>query len=135
VTVCGTSAAVLGTASGDCGTAEQPPGEQPPGEQPPGEEPPGQTPPGQTPPGQTPPDNGGNPGGGNNGDNNSGGGNTGNGDSGAGVPQTGNKASQASPIPNLSKTGADPLEFLLVGLGLMTAGVMARRGARRVTKA
>jgi hypothetical protein len=135
VTVCGTSAAVLGTASGDCGTAEQPPGEQPPGEEPPAEEPPGQTPPGQTPPGQTPPDNGGNPGGGNNGDNNSGGGNTGNGDSGAGVPQTGNKASQASPILNLSKTGADPLEFLLVGLGLMTAGVMARRGARRVTKA
>jgi len=140
VTVCGTSAAVLGTASGDCGKTEgpgeEPPGEEPPGEQPPGQTPPGQTPPGQTPPGQTPPDNGGIPGGGNNDDNNnSGGGNTGNDDSGAGVPQTGNKASLASPIPNLSKTGADPLEFLLVGLGLMTAGVMARRGARRVTKA
>ena len=40
-----------------------------------------------------------------------------------------------APIPNLSRTGADPLEFLLVGLGLMSAGVMARRGARRVTKA
>lgn len=135
ITVCGTSAAVLGTAKGDCGTAEQPPGEEPPGEEPPGEEPPGQNPPGQNPPGQTPPGNGGNPGGGNNGgDNNSGGGNTD--DTGAGIPQTGNKASQqASPIPNLSKTGADPLEFLLVGLGLMTAGVMARRGARRVTKA
>jgi hypothetical protein len=135
ITVCGTSAAVLGTAKGDCGTAEQPPGEEPPGEEPPGEEPPGQNPPGQTPPGQTPPGNGGNPGGGNNGgDNNSGGGNSD--DTGAGVPQTGNKASQqATPIPNLSKTGADPLEFLLVGLGLMTAGVMARRGARRVTKA
>ncbi|GGU22081.1 hypothetical protein [Lentzea flava] len=140
VTVCGTSAAVLGTASGDCGKSEgpgeEPPGEEPPGEQPPGQNPPGQNPPGTTPPGQTPPDNGGNPGGGNNGgDNNSGGGHTGD-DSGAGVPQTGNKASnQASPIPNLSRTGADPLEFLLVGLGLMTAGVMARRGARRVTKA
>jgi hypothetical protein len=135
VTVCGTSAAVLGTASGDCGKSEGP-GEEPPGEQPPGEQPPGQNPPGTTPPGQTPPDNGGNPGGGNNGgDNNSGGGHTGD-DSGAGVPQTGNKASnQESPIPNLSRTGADPLEFLLVGLGLMTAGVMARRGARRVTKA
>ncbi|GAB2829119.1 hypothetical protein [Lentzea nigeriaca] len=130
VTVCGTSAAVLGTAKGDCGKSEGP------GEEPPGEEPPGQNPPGTTPPGQTPPDNGGNPGGGDNGgDNNSGGGNTGD-DSGAGVPQTGTKASNlASPIPNLSKTGADPLEFLLVGLGLMTAGVMARRGARRVTKA
>ncbi|MDT7784712.1 MAG: hypothetical protein QOF58_3131 [Pseudonocardiales bacterium] len=137
VTVCGTSAAVLGTASGDCGKTEQPPGEEPPGEEPPGQTPPGQTPPGQTPPGQTPPDNGGTPGGGNNGDNNnSGGGNTGNGDSGSGVPTTGNKASQqASPIPNLSRTGADPLEFLLVGLGLMTAGVMARRGARRASKA
>lgn len=142
VTVCGTSAAVLGTASGDCGKTEapgeeppgeQPPGQTPPGQTPPGQTPPGQTPPGQTPPGQTPPDNGGNPGGGNNGDNNnnSGGGNTGD-DTGAGVPQTGNKASQqASPIPNLPRTGADPLEFLLAGLGLMTAGVMARRGARR----
>lgn len=140
VTVCGTSAAVLGTASGDCGKTEQPPGEEPPGEEPPGQTPPGQTPPGQTPPGQTPPgqtppDNGGNPGGGNNGDNNSGGGNTGNGDSGSGDP-AGNKASQqASQIPNLSRTGADPLEFLLVGLGLMTAGAMARRGARRTSKA
>ncbi|MEV6241635.1 hypothetical protein [Lentzea sp. NPDC051838] len=139
VTVCGTSAAVLGTASGDCGKSEapgeEPPGEEPPGEQPPGQNPPGQNPPGTTPPGQTPPDNGGNPGGGNNGDNNNSGGNTGDGDSGSGVPTTGEKASQqASPIPNLSKTGADPLEFLLVGLGLMTAGVMARRGARRVTK-
>ena len=70
-----------------------------------------------------------------NGSDNAGGGNAGD-DSGAGDPQTGEKASQqASPIPNLSKTGADPLEFLLVGLGLMSAGVMARRGARRVTKA
>ncbi|RAS58867.1 hypothetical protein C8D87_11736 [Lentzea atacamensis] len=131
VTVCGTSAAVLGTASGDCGKTEAP--EEPQPEEPQPEEPQPEQPqpeqPGENPGGQ-------NPGGGNNGDNNSGGGNPGSGDTGAGVPQTGNKASQqASPIPNLSKTGADPLEFLLVGLSLMTAGVMARRGARRVTKA
>lgn len=130
VTVCGTSAAVLGTASGDCGKTEVP--EEPQPEEPQPEEPqPEQPQPEQ--PGENP---GQNPGGGNNGDNNSGGGNPGSGDTGAGVPQTGNKASQqASPIPNLSKTGADPLEFLLVGLSLMAAGVMARRGARRVTKA
>lgn len=123
VTVCGTSAAVLGTASGDCGKTEVP--EEPQPEEPQPEEP--QPEPEQ--PGENP--GNGTPGGGNTGDN-SGGGNTGD-DSGAGAPQTGNKASQqASPIPNLSKTGADPLEFLLVGLSLMTAGVMARRGARRV---
>ena len=127
VTVCGTSAAVLGTASGDCGKTDVP--EEPQPEDPKPEDPQPEQ------PGENP--GNGNPGGGNNGDN-SGSGNTGD-DSGAGTPQTGNKASQsqqlASPIPNLSKTGADPLEFLLVGLGLMTAGVMARRGARRVTKA
>ncbi|NKE58841.1 hypothetical protein FXN61_19325 [Lentzea sp. PSKA42] len=123
VTVCGTSAAVLGTASGDCGKTDVP--EEPQPEDPKPEDPKPEQ------PGENP--GNGNPGGGNNGDN-SGGGNTGD-DSGAGAPQIGNKASQASPIPNLSKTGSDPLEFLLVGLGLMSAGVMARRGARRVTKA
>ncbi|MGW6930320.1 hypothetical protein ACWGE0_09625 [Lentzea sp. NPDC054927] len=132
VTVCGTSAAVLGTASGDCGKTDVP--EEPQPEDPKPEDPKPEEPQPEQ-PGENP--GNGNPGGGNNGDN-SGGGNTGD-DSGAGTPQTGNKASQsqqlASPIPNLSKTGADPLEFLLVGLGLMTAGVMARRGARRVTKA
>ncbi|WP_439662606.1 hypothetical protein ACSHWB_14830 [Lentzea sp. HUAS TT2] len=144
VTVCGTSAAVLGTASGDCGKTETPEQPEQPGENPeqPGENPeqPGENPeqPGENPgngnPGNENPGNG-NPGGGNNGDN-SGGGNTGD-DSGAGLPKTGEKASQnaSAIIPNLSRTGADPLEFLLVGLGLMTAGVMARRGARRVTKA
>ncbi|SEP63356.1 hypothetical protein SAMN05216188_10121 [Lentzea xinjiangensis] len=119
VTVCGTSAAVLGTASGDCGKSEVP--EEPQPEEPQPEEP-EQPQPEQ--PGENP--------GGDNGDN-SGGGNAGD-DTGAGTPQTGNQASQqASPIPNLSRTGADPLEFLLVGLGLMGAGVMARRGARRTT--
>jgi hypothetical protein len=145
VTVCGTAAGVLGTASGDCGKSEAPeqpeqPGENPgqnPGEQPgenPGNQNPGNQNPGNGNPGNENPGNG-NPGGGNNGDN-SGGGNTGD-DSGAGIPKTGEKASQnaSAIIPNLSRTGADPLEFLLVGLGLMTAGVMARRGARRVTKA
>lgn len=132
VTVCGTSAAVLGTASGDCGKTEAP--EEPQPEEPQPEEPQPEQPQPEQPGGEQP--GGQNPGGGNNGDNNSGGGNTGEGDTGAGNPQTGNKASQqASPIPNLSKTGADPLEFLLVGLGLMTAGVMARRGARRSSKA
>jgi hypothetical protein len=132
VTVCGTSAAVLGTASGDCGKTDVPEEPQP-------EDPKPQDPKPEDPKPEQPGENpgNGNPGGGNNGDN-SGSGNTGD-DSGAGTPQTGNKASQsqqqASLIPNLSKTGADPLEFLLVGLGLMTAGVMARRGARRVTKA
>ena len=129
VTVCGTSAAVLGTASGDCGKTEVP--EEPQPEEPQPEEPQPEQPEQPQPeqPGENP--GGNNPGGGNNGDN-SGGGNTGD-DSGAGTPQTGNKASQqASPIPNLSKTGADPLEFMLVGLSLMAAGVMARRGARRV---
>ncbi|MGI5503649.1 hypothetical protein [Lentzea sp. CA-135723] len=137
VTVCGTAAGVLGTASGDCGKTETPeqPGENPEQPEQPGENPgqnPGENPGGN--PGNENPGNG-NPGGGNNHDN-SGSGTTGD-DSGAGLPQTGNKASEhAAPvIPNLSKTGADPLEFLLVGLGLMTAGVMARRGARRVTKA
>lgn len=128
VTVCGTSAAVLGTASGDCGKTEVP--EEPQPEEPQPEEPQPEQPQPEQPGGEQP--GGQNPG---NGDNNSGGGNTGNGDTGAGVPQTGNKASLASPLPNLSKTGADPLEFLLVGLGLMTAGVMARRGARRASKA
>ncbi|MFD4672988.1 hypothetical protein ACFWNN_24900 [Lentzea sp. NPDC058450] len=140
VTVCGTAAGVLGTASGDCGKASETP--EQPGENPeqPGENPgenPGQNPGGENPggnPGNENPGNG-NPGGGNNHDN-SGSGTTGD-DSGAGLPQTGNKASEhAAPvIPNLSRTGADPLEFLLVGLGLMAAGVMARRGARRITKA
>jgi hypothetical protein len=132
VTVCGTSAAVLGTATGDCGKTDVP--EEPQPEDPKPEDPKPEDPKPEQ-PGENP--GNGNPGGGNNGDHNSGSGNTGD-DSGAGTPQTGNKASQsqlASPIPNLSKTGADPLEFLLVGLGLMTAGVMARRGARRVTKA
>ncbi|MDX8032274.1 hypothetical protein SK803_18805 [Lentzea sp. BCCO 10_0856] len=132
VTVCGTSAAVLGTATGDCGKTDVP--EEPQPEDPKPEDPKPEDPKPEQ-PGENP--GNGNPGGGNNGDN-SGGGNTGD-DSGAGTPQTGDKASQsqqqASPIPNLSRTGADPLEFLLVGLGLMTAGVMARRGARRVTKA
>jgi len=149
VTVCGTSAAVLGTASGDCGkteTPEQPEQPEQPGPNPenpnpenPGNENPGNENPGNENPGNENPGNG-NPGGGNNngghnGDN-SGSGNTGD-DSGAGTPQSGDKASQhaSAIIPNLSKTGADPLEFLLVGLGLMTAGVMARRGARRITKA
>ncbi|GLY48031.1 hypothetical protein [Lentzea sp. NBRC 102530] len=142
LTVCGTAAGVLGTATGDCGKTETPeqPGENPeqPGENP-GENP-GQNPgenPGQTPGGETPGQNPGtgNPGGGNNSDN-SGSGTTGD-DSGAGLPQTGTKASEhaAAVIPTLSKTGADPLEFLLVGFGLMTAGVMARRGARRGTNA
>jgi hypothetical protein len=133
VTVCGTSAAVLGTASGDCGKTdvpEEPQPEDPQPEDPQPEEPQPEQP-GENPGNGNP---GGNPGGGN-GSDNSGGGNTGD-DSGAGIPQAGEKASQqASPIPNLSKTGADPLEFLLVGLGLMTAGVMARRGARRGTSA
>lgn len=129
VTVCGTSAAVLGTASGDCGKTEAP--EQPQPEDPKPEDPKPEDPQPEQ-PGENP--GNGNPGGGN-GSDNAGGGNSGD-DSGAGDPQTGEKASQqASPIPNLSKTGADPLEFLLVGLGLMSAGVMARRGARRVTKA
>ncbi|WP_434451804.1 hypothetical protein [Lentzea sp. E54] len=128
VTVCGTSAAVLGTASGDCGKSETPEEPEQP-EQPEQPEEPEQPGPEQ-PGGQNP--GGGNNNGGNGGNN--GGGNTGD-DTGAGNSQTGNKASQqASAIPNLSSTGADPLEFLLVGLGLMTAGVMARRGARRVTK-
>lgn len=141
ITVCGTAAGVLGTASGDCGKTETPeqPGEQPeqPGEQP-GENPeqPGENPeqPGNETPGDQNPGNG-TPGG-DNGDVDNGGGATGD-DSGAGTPQTGDKASQraSAVIPNLSRTGADPLEFLLVGFGLMTAGVMARRGARRVTKA
>ncbi|SDK66052.1 hypothetical protein SAMN04488074_106350 [Lentzea albidocapillata subsp. violacea] len=137
VTVCGTAAGVLGTASGDCGKTEAPeqPGENPEQPEQPGENPeqPGENP-GEN-PGSENPGNG-NPGGGDNGDNNSGSGNTGD-DSGAGTPQTGDKASRhaAAVIPNLSKTGADPLEFLLAGLGLMTAGVMARRGARRTTKA
>ncbi|GGM99601.1 hypothetical protein GCM10011609_42410 [Lentzea pudingi] len=138
VTVCGTAAGVLGTASGDCGKTDTPeqPGEQPeqPGENP---EQPGENPeqPGNETPGNQNPGNG-NPGGGDNGDADNGSGTTGD-DSGAGAPQTGDKASQhaSAVIPNLSRTGADPLEFLLVGLGLMTAGVMARRGARRVTKA
>ncbi len=127
VTVCGTSAAVLGTASGDCGKTEDPQPEEP--EQP---EQPEQPQPEQPQPEQP---GGRNPGGGDNdGGDNSGAGNTGD-DSGAGTPQTGEKASQqASAIPNLSRTGADPLEFLLVGLGLMTAGVMARRGARRTNE-
>ncbi|MCR3747255.1 hypothetical protein [Lentzea californiensis] len=132
VTVCGTAAGVLGTASGDCGKTETP--EQPEQPEQPGENPeqPGENP-GENPGNQNP--GNGNPGGGDNGDDNSGSGTTGD-DSGAGTPQTGDKASQrASVIPNLSKTGADPLEFLLAGLGLMTAGVMARRGARRTTKA
>lgn len=139
VTVCGTSAAVLGTASGDCGKSdgpEQPQPEDPKPEDPKPEDPKPEDPKPEQPQPEQPGENpgNGNPGGGN-GSDNAGGGNTGD-DSGAGVPQTGEKASQqASPIPNLSKTGADPLEFLLVGLGLMTAGVMARRGARRVTKA
>lgn len=129
VTVCGTTAAVLGTASGDCGKTEAP--EQPQPEDPKPEDPKPEDPQPEQ-PGENP--GNGNPGGGN-GSDNAGGGNSGD-DSGAGDPQTGEKASQqASPIPNLSKTGADPLEFLLVGLGLMSAGVMARRGARRVTKA
>lgn len=131
VTVCGNAAAVLGTASGDCGKTDVP--EQPQPEDPKPEDPKPEDPKPEQ-PGENP--GNGNPGGGNNGGDNSGGGNTGD-DSGAGTtPQTGNKASQlATPIPNLSRTGADPLEFLLVGLGLMSAGVMARRGARRVTKA
>ena len=129
VTVCGTSASVLGTASGDCGKTEAP--EEPQPEDPKPEDPKPEDPKPEQ-PGENP--GNGNPGGGN-GSDNAGGGNAGD-DSGAGDPQTGEKASQqASPIPNLSKTGADPLEFLLVGLGLMSAGVMARRGARRVTKA
>ncbi|MFI6100756.1 hypothetical protein ACIA8G_34835 [Lentzea sp. NPDC051213] len=123
VTVCGTSAAVLGTASGDCGKTEVP--EEPQPEEPQPEEPQPEQPGGENP-------GGGNNGGGNNNGGNSGSGNTGD-DSGGGLPQTGTQASQqATPIPNLSKTGADPLEFLLVGLSLMTAGAMARRGARRV---
>ncbi|WP_086666836.1 hypothetical protein [Lentzea kentuckyensis] len=128
VTVCGTSAAVLGTASGDCGKTDVP--EEPQPEDPKPEDPKPEDPKPEQ-PGENP--GNGNPGGGN-GSDNSGGGNTGD-DSGAGTPQTGEKAALATPIPNLSKTGADPLEFLLVGLGLMSAGVMARRGARRVTKA
>ena len=129
VTVCGTSAAVLGTASGDCGKTDVP--EEPQPEDPKPEDPKPEDPKPEQ-PGENP--GNGNPGGGN-GSDNAGGGNAGD-DSGAGDPQPGEKASQqASPIPNLSKTGADPLEFLLVGLGLMSAGVMARRGARRVTKA
>lgn len=129
VTVCGTSAAVLGTASGDCGKTEAP--EQPQPEDPKPEDPKPEDPQPEQ-PGENP--GNGNPGGGN-GSDNAGGGNSGD-DSGAGDPQTGEKASQqASPIPNLSKTGADPLEFLLVGLGLMSAGVMVRRGARRDTSA
>lgn len=137
VTVCGTAAGVLGTASGDCGKTETP--EQPEQPEQPGENPeqPGENP-GNENPGNQNPGNG-NPGGGDNGENgddNSGSGTTGD-DSGAGTPQTGDKASRhaSSVIPNLSRTGADPLEFLLAGLGLMTAGVMARRGARRTTKA
>jgi hypothetical protein len=139
VTVCGTAAGVLGTASGDCGkteTPEQPEQPEQPGENPEQPEQPGENPeqPGEN-PGNENPGNG-NPGGGDNGDDNSGSGTTGD-DSGAGTPQTGDKASQhaSAVIPSLSKTGADPLEFLLAGLGLMTAGVMARRGARRTTKA
>ena len=41
----------------------------------------------------------------------------------------------ATGIVACADPAADPLEFLLAGLGLMTAGVMARRGARRTTKA
>ncbi|MFD9702991.1 hypothetical protein [Lentzea sp. NPDC059081] len=136
ITVCGTSAAVLGTATGDCGEAQA--GEPQPEEP----EQPGQPQPEQPQPEQP---GGQNPGGGNDNGNgntgdNSGGGDTGD-DSGAGTPQTGDKASQkvsekvsqAAAVPSLSRTGADPLEFLLVGLGLMTAGVMTRRGARRIT--
>ncbi|MEV6711908.1 hypothetical protein AB0M48_07645 [Lentzea sp. NPDC051208] len=132
VTVCGTAAGVLGTASGDCGKTETPEQPEQPGENPEQPEQPGENPeqPGEN-PGNENPGNG-NPGGGDN----SGSGTTGD-DSGAGTPQTGDKASQhaSAIIPSLSKTGADPLEFLLAGLGLMTAGVIARRGARRTTKA
>ncbi|WP_329788280.1 hypothetical protein V1227_27305 [Lentzea sp. DG1S-22] len=121
VTVCGTGAAVLGTASGDCGGTGAPEEPQPEPEQPEQPEP--------EQPGENPGDE--NPGNGN-----QGGGDTGD-DSGAGAPQTGDKASQraSAVVPALSRTGADPLEFLLAGLGLMTAGVMARRGARRAGKA
>jgi hypothetical protein len=131
VTVCGTSAAVLGTASGDCGKTDVPEEPQPEVPQP---QPQPQPQPEQPGPGQP---GGQQPGGGNGGDNNnSGGGSNSGDDSGAGAPQTGTKTSlQASPIPNLSRTGADPLEFLLTGLGLMTAGVLARRGARRRSNA
>ncbi|MCG8920831.1 hypothetical protein [Lentzea sp. CC55] len=131
VTVCGTSAAVLGTASGDCGGTGTPEEPQPEPEQPEQPEPEPEQP---EQPGENPGDE--NPGNGNPGGDNSGGGDTGD-DSGAGVPQTGDKASQraSAVVPVLSRTGADPLEFLLAGLGLMTAGVMARRGARRTGKA
>jgi len=125
VTVCGTSAAVLGTASGDCGKTGEPQPEEPEQPEQP-EQPQPEQPGGQNPGGGD--DNGG-------GNDNAGSGTTGD-DSGAGTPQTGTRASQqAAAIPGLSRTGADPLEFLLVGLGLMTAGVMARRGARRPTNA
>ncbi|HEX7302886.1 hypothetical protein [Lentzea sp.] len=142
ITVCGTSAAVLGTASGDCGKTGEPGPEQPEQPQP---EQPEQPQPGQPQPGQPQPEQPGgqNPGGGNDNGGNGGGNNTGgsdNGgdagdDSGAGTPQTGDKASQrvaekAVAIPSLSRTGADPLEFLLAGLGLITAGLLTRRGAR-----
>ncbi|SDO96497.1 hypothetical protein [Lentzea jiangxiensis] len=136
VTVCGTSAAVLGTASGDCGETGTPEQPQPEPEQPEQPEEPQPEPeqPGEN-PGDENPGNG-TPGGDNSGSDNSGGGDTGD-DSGAGAPQTGDKASQraSAVVPALSRTGADPLEFLLAGLGLMTAGVMARRGARRTGKA
>ncbi|MET8761277.1 hypothetical protein [Lentzea sp. NPDC004782] len=130
VTVCGTSAAVLGTASGDCGKTDVPEEPQPEVPQPQPQPQPQPEQPGAGQPG------GQQPGGGNGDNNNSGGGSNSGDDSGAGVPQTGTKTSlQASPIPNLAKTGADPLEFLLTALGLMTAGVMARRGARRRSNA
>jgi len=137
VTVCGTSAAVLGTASGDCGKTEVPEEPQPevPQPQPQPQPQPEQPGPGQ-PGGQQPGGGNGDGNGDGDGNNNSGGGSGTGDDSGAGVPQTGTKTSlQASPIPNLAKTGADPLEFLLSALGLMTAGVMARRGARRRSNA
>lgn len=121
VTVCGTTAAVLGTASGDCGESGDPQPEEP-------EEP--ELP--ELPEEPEQPEQPEEPGGQNPGGDGSGGGESGD-DSGAGVPQTGEKAAQQTvAIPGLSRTGAAPLEFLLVGLGLMAAGVMARRGARRV---
>ena len=130
VTVCGTSAAVLGTASGDCGKTEVP--EEPPVEEPPTEEPPVEEPPTEEPGGE-------NPGGGNNNGGNTGGGNNTGGNAGSGDTGTGQQASsssqQASPVKPLPRTGADPLEFLLAGATLLAAGAMARRGARRVTKA
>jgi len=134
VTVCGTSAAVLGTASGDCGKTEVP--EEPQPEEPQPEEPQPEQPQPEVPnPGGENPGGGNNNGGNNGGGNNSGGGNTGTGDdSGAGRPSS-SSSQQAAPVKPLPRTGADPLEFLLAGVTLMAAGVMARRGARRTTKA